>query len=829
MLAKKPTMDFAELREKKLVKTSGTLTGKISAKEFEDHKTDAEEKIKQVDLDANPDVKTFAEKELLKNLMKHNDLQFQRLENQYRLAERKLGNKSEKLTEARDILSKSVDKYMDEIDRYVMQLTLTDGNLEAKAAVVDKFITEQGPGYDGLEGLGMYLIKGNKPEFSQLQRKFSAAKTKEDVYKVIKEFIDTDSGTNSKVLENAIDEMAKDLPKFEISRGETTYFQEKFKESDKGDKGKEWLGSSFGEDNLETAYKVLGTRFHIEFKKNQQGETTKEPEYIYDLLDGEIYKPNAEWDTKLKEVCLDDLADEKAIKDQMKELKERKEKRDDKVKELKEGKCFLPGGLFSDKVTGMRGIKNNDKLAEIMGMTKDHLDIINRGINPKIKEIRALAGKATDERTGRAMTSLSDILTPRTIRKSGLIGHMLEIIMAIAAALKSNDFETLDQIISDITSGKGLGEIKKNANKKKERVRQNYEKLLIKDPEPPLDELFTLYNDPKKLDKFYEKRSADDGEAKKLINMYPDLKKQVIISHLENKTGIKIMSLTSDNDVVNIGFTSKHTGKAGVFKITKLTSGPNKMKVEIYGGETIEAPEYSVAELKKVADKFEEGQKAEAGQVEATKKRELKIVSDALNDLAGAKNGHSTLMTLAKNHIPPKEMVAAEGETEKEKQLFLDEWIAATLISMAKSNPAFLKVLKEDPLLKDKVETESDEEVRKFAEKFVLYKDTLQHMITLGDPAKSSSPLKEMLELTDVPADEHPKWSDFKKQKNRTLRQRDLDGARYDKVYAYMKKKIKPRGSEGRLDDLRPFIKKLDDNETFKATLADYKAMTATP
>jgi len=816
LLAKKPTMDFSEVKKQKLA-YAGELTSKIGSKEFDDHKGDAEEKIKQIDLDSNESVQTFAEKEHIKNLMKHNDLQFQNLETQYRRVVKQLGSRSEKLSETRELLDNAVDKYMDEIDRYVMQLTLNEGNIEAKAAVIDRFISELGSEYAGLEGLGMYLIKGNKSEFSQLRSKFGRAKTKKDVYEVIKGFINTDSYTDSKALENAVDAMVKDLPQFAITRGEKVYFQTKFKESEKG-KDEDWLGYSFGKGNEDTAYKILGTRFHVEFEKNPKGETTKKPEYIYDLLDNQIYKPGAEWDSRLKEVCQDELAGEDAIEDQMEQLEERKEERDDKIKELKEGPWYskLINHLGNDEATGLGGLKDNDTFSGLLGMTKEHLTIINRGIDPKLKEIKALSGKVTEAKTATAMRGLSDSLTPETIRKSGLLGLLAQLFKAIHAAIKSNDHEALGSIVSDIADGKGLDEIKEGLDQRKDKVRKNYEKLLTKSHTPKLPELFDLYKDPKKLEKFYEERSSDDGESKQMIKMYPKLQREVIVSHLESKLGIKDLTVVIDGGVIKLGFLSRNTKNAAIFEITKPANGTNKMKVQIKGGKTQEKPHFSIAALKQVVDGFEAEQKSEAATENAALKKDLKILDEALEDLS--QENYDSFIKFAEKYIPPKDMPKPKGDTEMDKKFYMNTFIRAKFEDMAKTDPNFLAKLKADPILKSKFEVQDNKEEVEFAAKAKLYDKALYYMIGMGDPDKSSSPLKAMLKLTDIPADKYPKWGDFSKIRNKTDRQDAIDEARYEAIKGNMGEKIKA----SRLNGIRPFIEKLDKSPIFQKVLEQY-------
>ena len=232
MAGEAPKIDYQPKLEKLGVEGVKEKFGKkeepLKGEKFEGMKQKAEKMIKKISLDANPDVQTQAEKELMQKLLKHNEEQFRLLEHNYRVAENELGATREKMQPVEKILDKATHEFIKKLQVHIFKESAEKGTTEARGEMIDAFLKERGI---YMKGLGRYIVKGNWDIFGKggsFEDAIQNLKTREEIDKKLEEIINQKhADIKNSVLHRAIWAMRKDLPKFEASNDELNYFQKR--------------------------------------------------------------------------------------------------------------------------------------------------------------------------------------------------------------------------------------------------------------------------------------------------------------------------------------------------------------------------------------------------------------------------------------------------------------------------------------------------------------------------------------------------------------------------------------------------------------------------
>lgn len=509
----------------------------LKGEHFQSKRKKVESIIKTINLDANTEVRTQAEKNLEESLMDHNTTQFDLLEHNYETALNKLGEGGEEIKKVEQMLRGKVDEFIQKMDAHVLKENVEKGNDDAKGEIVDRYIASKGIAFQGLKGLGKYIVKGNETLLGDIQ-----GESQEEIFQALDKVLN-----NEQVLENAIKEMKKDLPNFEATSDEKDYFKDQFTK-DKDKKREDRLNRFFGENNEEKATETLAKRFHIEFKKGPK----KEPEYVVDLTTNKVYQAGTEWDKKLLEVC-------QSIKNK-EEITRHDQGIDNLAIEQKAKADELENGVWyraDDEVRGISDLADNSVLISMLRTTNGYIEKANQELTPTLQDIQKLANPITRPEVGTQLDTIVSTLNPEYVRQNGLIGQLKELLEMIRVAVTGSDTETLTRINNDLKE-------KRNPVESKKR-REFYTAKLEK---ADLATLIKLGSNPDK--KTFEKLLAKGEEAPDLTETSEKTYlKRAIEQRLNGQFEVKDAKITTVNSVTFIKFSKgEHE-----YTIAKINNG----------------------------------------------------------------------------------------------------------------------------------------------------------------------------------------------------------------------------------------------------------------
>lgn len=506
---------------------------------FAQKREKAQELINKINLDANPELKTQAEKDLEKRLTDHNTNQFRLLEHNYNLAKNHLGENWKKeqspMKEAEVILEKSTDNFIRKLEMHIFKENVANGNEESCGQIIEQILHSKGI---DLRGIGKFIVKGMGESF--FRSEFKNLKTKEDIVKKLEELLSGEEG--KKRLAEAIKQMEASLPKIEYTVEKSDYFHTLFEKTKKD--GDNRLTKVFGEkkENKDYAAGVLAKRFHIEWTKKEGKTDFSKPEYLVDVTTNKVYKPDTEeFMDKLRSICHNELGDPEDMTKHDKALGKIEGERKAKFKELKEGKRGI-ASWFDKQVKTLDDLRKNPLLAEVLQMTTEYQRQTNGDIEAASGRLQRLSQDSADSSVGRALDRLTATLTPEKARAAGIVGDLVELIKMIEELFGKKDAAAgLQRIEADIAAGRNPVEKQRQETENRNKAIEQYKKLLDKG-KPTLNELVNIFTDSKAAEKYFRDKGMQNADK------YTEERTGIIKTYFENQLGVSDLKITKTSD-----------------------------------------------------------------------------------------------------------------------------------------------------------------------------------------------------------------------------------------------------------------------------------------